>query len=112
MSRHTRTSKQDGAARELRLECRLLFFRHCARTHTTPLYPAQSVNVGRNIQLASKLIVEQVERGQIDEIAELLGQFTCAKRWNVSKTHKRICMMGYTSCLGMHCDGDRALSDW
>ena len=30
-----------------------------------------------DIRLASELIVVQVENGQIDEIAELLGQFTC-----------------------------------
>ena len=30
-----------------------------------------------NIQLASELIVVQGELGQIDEVAELLGQFAC-----------------------------------
>ena len=32
-----------------------------------------------DLQLASELIVEQVEIGQIDEAAELLGQFSCKK---------------------------------
>ena len=60
----------------------------------------------RNIQLASDLIVEQIERGQIGEFAELLGQFSCKM-----EMLDDACMLGYTSCLGMHCDGDRALSD-
>jgi hypothetical protein len=42
------------------------------------------------MQLASELIAVQKEVGQIDELAELLGQFTCTKRWDVSKTHKRM----------------------
>ena len=50
-----------------------------------------------DIQLASELIAAQVEKGQIDEVAELLGQFTCTKGWNISKTHKRMYDRAYGS---------------
>ena len=44
---------------KLRLERRLLFFRHCAHAQNADMCMAQSVNVGRDIQLASELIVVQ-----------------------------------------------------
>ena len=82
VSIHTRTSKQDGAARELRHECRLLVFRHCASTHRQNLWVRyyahdQIAYVVRNIQLALESIVEQPQVFQIDEVAELLGQLPC-----------------------------------
>ena len=74
---------------KLRLECRLLVFCHCA-IHTQTLFyvRVRIAHVGRDMQLALELIVVHVEVGQLDEVAELLGQFTCTKKWNVSKTHK------------------------
>ena len=38
------------------------------------------MHVERNTQLTSELIVVQEELGQIDEVAELLGQFACKAR--------------------------------
>ena len=49
----------------------------------------RTTHVCWNIQLASELIAVQEELGQIGDVAELLGQFSCKKGGNVSKTHKR-----------------------
>ena len=47
-------------------------------------------HVARNIQLALENILLEPELSQVHEVAELLGQFTCTKKWNVSETHKRM----------------------
>ena len=52
--------------------------------------------VARDIQLALELIVAQVEVGQLDEVAELLGQFTCTKS-GMSAKRTNACMMGHTN---------------
>ena len=68
---------------------------------------AQSANVGRNIQLTLELVVVQVELGQIDEVAELLGQFSCKTSENVSKIDNTyVCwdiQLELATRLGMHC---------
>ena len=43
-----------------------------------------------DIQLASELIVVQVKSGQLDEVAELLGQFTYKTWWKCQITHKHM----------------------
>ena len=53
-----------------------------------------------DIQLALELIVVQVELGQIDEVAELLGQFTCTKN-GMSAKRIHACMMEHTNDLRM-----------
>ena len=88
--RHTRASEEDVTLRKLRLECCLLFFRYCAHTHNAVMCMAQSVNVGRDIQRAFESIVKQQELFQIDEVAKLLGQFSC-KNQNVSKHTTHVC---------------------
>ena len=45
----------------------------------------------RNIQLALELIAGEEELDQIDEVAELLGQFTCKKCEHVSKHTTHVC---------------------
>ena len=64
----------------LLFERRFLVFRHCAK-HTQKLgyMHGEIAYVVRDIQLASELIHAQGELGQIDEFAELLGQFSCKK---------------------------------
>ena len=58
---------------------------------------AQSVDVGRNIQLTVELIAIQVELGQIDEVAELLGQFACKKQTGgMSAKRTNTCMLRHT----------------
>ena len=48
-------------------------------------------------QLASELIEIQGELGQIDEVAELLGQFTCTQKSGMSAKRTNACMMEHTN---------------
>ena len=75
------TSESKVAARKLRLKCRLLFFRHCANVRNTLGYQyARSVLMckfeflGRNMQLASEIIMVQDEHCQIGKVTELFGK--------------------------------------
>ena len=75
------TSESKVAARKLRLKCRLLFFRHCANVRNTLGYQhARSVRMckfeflGRNMQLASEIIMVQDEHCQIGKVTELFGK--------------------------------------
>ena len=82
--RHTRASEVEVALRKLRLECCLLVFRHCASTHRQNLWVRnyahdQIAYVVRNTQLALECVALEPELGQIDEVTELLRQFSCKK---------------------------------
>ena len=82
------TSESKVAARELRLKCPLLFFSHCANARKTLGY--------HDVQLASGVILVQDEHGQIDEVADLLGQCSC-KTMNISANMQRTCAGTYNN---------------
>ena len=110
--------KEDFAARELCLECRLLVFRHCAKRTQTRLCMSrvcecsllQKAKTSANIQRTytgtynrtCEAILLQLEHLQIDELAELLGQLSCNTQVNVSK-RTNACMLEHTTRLGTYC---------